>query len=133
MRRTRWSAKEPLQEWLQISYMASRVVITGMGVVAPNGVGLHKFNNAIKNGTSGIKRIAKLAKFENVIVGTPDRAVKQINFYEKNGFRKYDLKKDFFIKNYPQPIIDNGVMLRDMVMLKVKISSRPQLVISILS
>jgi ribosomal protein S18 acetylase RimI-like enzyme len=70
---------------------------------------------------SEIKRIAKLAKFENVIVGTPDRAVKQINFYEKNGFIKYDLKIDFFIKNYPAPIFDKGVMLRDMVMLKMKI------------
>jgi ribosomal protein S18 acetylase RimI-like enzyme len=82
---------------------------------------------------SEIKRLAKVAKFENVIVGTPDRAVKQINFYENNGFIKYDLKKDFFIKNYPEPIIDNGVMLRDMVMLKVKVSSRPQLAISILA
>ena len=82
---------------------------------------------------SEIKRIAKVAKFENVIVGTPEVAVKQINFYEKNGFIKYDLKKDFFIKNYPSPITDNGAILRDMVMLKVKISSRPQLVISILA
>lgn len=82
---------------------------------------------------SEIKRIAKVAKFENVIVGTPDQAVRQINFYEKNGFIKYELKKDFFIKNYPAPIIDNGVMLRDMVMLKVRISSRPQLLISILA
>jgi len=82
---------------------------------------------------SEIKRLAKVAKFENVIVGTPDRAVRQINFYENNGFIKYDLKKDFFIKNYPEPIIENGVMLRDMVMLKVKVSSRPQLAISILA
>jgi len=82
---------------------------------------------------SEIKRLAKVAKFENVIVGTSDRAVKQINFYENNGFIKYDLKKDFFIKNYPEPIIENGVMLRDMVMLKVKVSSRPQLAISILA
>jgi ribosomal protein S18 acetylase RimI-like enzyme len=80
-----------------------------------------------------IKRIAKIAKFGNVIVGTPDQAVRQINFYEKNGFIKYDLRKDFFIKNYPAPIIENGLMLRDMVMLKMKISSRPQLVISILA
>lgn len=31
-----------------------RVVITGMGVVAPNGVGLSEFTKAIKNGHSGI-------------------------------------------------------------------------------
>jgi 3-oxoacyl-(acyl-carrier-protein) synthase len=34
--------------------MKHRVVITGMGVVAPNGVGLVQFTNAIKNGISGI-------------------------------------------------------------------------------
>ena len=32
----------------------NRVVITGMGVVAPNGVGLEAFTKAIKSGTSGI-------------------------------------------------------------------------------
>ncbi|MBO6829922.1 MAG: beta-ketoacyl-[acyl-carrier-protein] synthase family protein, partial [Muricauda sp.] len=34
--------------------MKNRVVITGMGVVAPNGVGIPQFTEAIKNGTSGI-------------------------------------------------------------------------------
>ena len=34
--------------------MKNRVVITGLGVVAPNGVGLKAFTNAIKTGTSGI-------------------------------------------------------------------------------
>ncbi|SFN50747.1 3-oxoacyl-(acyl-carrier-protein) synthase [Bizionia echini] len=34
--------------------MENRVVITGLGVVAPNGVGLTDFIKAIKNGTSGI-------------------------------------------------------------------------------
>lgn len=35
--------------------MNNRVVITGLGVVAPNGVGLAEFNTAIQNGTSGIQ------------------------------------------------------------------------------
>lgn len=34
--------------------MSQRVVITGMGVVAPNGVGLSQFTKAQKEGTSGI-------------------------------------------------------------------------------
>ena len=34
--------------------MKNRVVITGLGVVAPNGVGLSAFTNAIKSGISGI-------------------------------------------------------------------------------
>ena len=35
--------------------MKQRVVITGLGVVAPNGVGLTDFTKALKNGTSGIR------------------------------------------------------------------------------
>ena len=34
--------------------MKNRVVITGLGVVAPNGVGVSAFTNAIKTGTSGV-------------------------------------------------------------------------------
>ncbi|RNC88102.1 MAG: beta-ketoacyl-[acyl-carrier-protein] synthase family protein [Winogradskyella sp.] len=34
--------------------MKNRVVITGLGVVAPNGVGVSEFTKALKNGTSGI-------------------------------------------------------------------------------
>ena len=35
--------------------MDKRIVITGLGVVSPNGVGLDNFTNAVKNGTSGIE------------------------------------------------------------------------------
>ena len=38
----------------------TRVVITGMGVVAPNGVGLSAFNQALGTGESGITYIEKL-------------------------------------------------------------------------
>ncbi len=41
-----------------------RVVITGLGVVAPNGVGLDAFLFAIKNGISGIKHDAELEKLQ---------------------------------------------------------------------
>ena len=34
--------------------MSVRVVITGLGVVAPNGVGLEEFTKAIKAGISGV-------------------------------------------------------------------------------
>jgi ribosomal protein S18 acetylase RimI-like enzyme len=70
---------------------------------------------------SEIRRIARAARYKNIIVGTPDSAARLIGFYETNGFRKYDLKKDFFINNYPAPIIEDGVVLRDMVMLKMEL------------
>ena len=51
----------------------TRVVITGMGVVAPNGVGLKSFLDAIKSGTSGITFHQNLAdvNFSCCIGGIP--------------------------------------------------------------
>jgi 3-oxoacyl-[acyl-carrier-protein] synthase II len=39
--------------------MLSRVVITGMGVVSPNGIGKEAFCRAILSGKSGVKRISR--------------------------------------------------------------------------
>jgi len=53
--------------------LKKRVVITGLGIVAPNGVGLEAFTNALKNGISGIKFNTELErlKFSCQISGTP--------------------------------------------------------------
>lgn len=53
--------------------MKKRVVITGLGVVAPNGVGIPDFKEAIKKGTSGIKHYPELAEinFSSQIGGIP--------------------------------------------------------------
>ena len=63
-----------------------RVVITGLGVVAPNGVGIPAFTEAIKNGVSGIKHDAELERlhFSCQISGTPQisEAVKRNYFTE---------------------------------------------------
>ncbi len=40
--------------------MKKRVVITGLGVVSPNGVGIPEFTEAIKNGRSGIRFFPEL-------------------------------------------------------------------------
>ena len=54
--------------------LKKRVVITGLGVVAPNGVGLEAFTHAIKNGISGIKQDEELERlqFSCQIAGKPD-------------------------------------------------------------
>lgn len=53
--------------------MSNRVVITGMGVVAPNAVGVPKFTEALKNGISGITFHQKLKdlNFSCQIGGVP--------------------------------------------------------------
>ena len=63
--------------------MDRRVVITGLGVVAPNGVGLAEFTHSIKNGISGIKHNAELERlqFSCQISGTPEISPELISNY----------------------------------------------------
>ncbi|KIO50788.1 beta-ketoacyl-[acyl-carrier-protein] synthase family protein [Flavobacterium hibernum] len=53
--------------------MNKRAVITGLGVAAPNGVGIPAFSHAIKNGISGIRHDAQLQElqFSCQIAGQP--------------------------------------------------------------
>lgn len=54
--------------------MGNRVVVTGLGVVSPNGVGIPAFLHAIKNGISGIRPDPQLSdlKFSCQISGKPE-------------------------------------------------------------
>jgi 3-oxoacyl-[acyl-carrier-protein] synthase-1 len=63
--------------------MHKRVVITGLGVVAPNGVGLPAFTEAIKNGVSGIKHDPELERlqFSCQIAGKPELSEELIARY----------------------------------------------------
>lgn len=53
--------------------MKNRVVITGLGVVSSNGVGIPEFRNAIQKGISGIQHLPELEalNFECTIGGVP--------------------------------------------------------------
>jgi ribosomal protein S18 acetylase RimI-like enzyme len=65
-----------------------------------------------------VEKIAGGKNYKRIILGTADCGFKQIRFYEKNGYSQYDVKKDYFLKKYPdEPIFENGIQLKDMVML----------------
>lgn len=63
--------------------MSNRVVITGLGVVSPNGVGLENFERAIRNGVSGIKHLPELEalNFACQIGGIPDLSNVDLSLY----------------------------------------------------
>uniref|UniRef100_UPI003D7F3D86 beta-ketoacyl-[acyl-carrier-protein] synthase family protein n=1 Tax=Pedobacter sp. TaxID=1411316 RepID=UPI003D7F3D86 len=63
--------------------MASRVVITGLGVTAPNGVGVPQFLEAIKNGESGIEHQEQLEqmRFSCQVAGKPKLSTELIEKY----------------------------------------------------
>lgn len=68
------------------------------------------------------KEIACENKYKILTVGTSDTGFQQIRFYEKNGFVKTGIRKDFFIENYPEAIYENGLQMRDMVILEFPLS-----------
>ncbi len=57
--------------------MSDRVVITGMGVVAPNGIGLEDYGRALREGRSGLDHIPVMEElnFGCTVAGAPDQEV----------------------------------------------------------
>lgn len=55
--------------------------------------------------------------FKYIILGTGENH-KTLNFYKKFGFKEFSRIKNFFTDNYPHPIIENGIQLKDMIYLK---------------
>ena len=61
---------------------------------------------------------AKRKGFKTIVIGTGDASIKQLYLYQKEGFEVFDIKKNFFVDNYPKPIYENGIQLKHMIMLK---------------
>ena len=63
--------------------MANRVVVTGLGVIAPNGAGIPHFTESLKHGTSGIQHLKLLEdlKFSCQIAGLPTISPSLISEY----------------------------------------------------
>ncbi|WP_305767117.1 GNAT family N-acetyltransferase [Candidatus Epulonipiscium viviparus] len=55
--------------------------------------------------------------FAEIIVGTGESRL-TIPFYEKCGFTRSHVAKNFFVDNYDHPIYENGIQLVDMIYLK---------------
>jgi 3-oxoacyl-(acyl-carrier-protein) synthase len=62
--------------------MKRRVVISGMGVVAPNGSNLDSFTQSIREGKSGIRKIPELEEkgFRCQVGGVPRLEQEQIEY-----------------------------------------------------
>ena len=52
-----------------------------------------------------------------LLVGTANAALTNIAFYQKCGFRMFEIRRDFFAYIQP-PQAENGILLRDMLVLR---------------
>ena len=62
--------------------------------------------------------LSKEKGFKKIIIGTGDAGIQQLYLYQKVGFEIYDIKHGYFIDNYLEPIFENGIQLKHMIMLK---------------
>lgn len=73
------------------------------------GIGSSLIENAIKYAT--------LAKYRSICIGTANSSTRQLYLYQKLGFEITGIKKNFFTKNYPDPIYENGIQAKHMLVL----------------
>ena len=60
------------------------------------------------------------AEFQTLLVGTGDSPL-TVPFYERCGFVRSHVVKGFFTDHYDHPIVEDGVLLEDMIYLKMPI------------
>lgn len=62
--------------------------------------------------------VAGQKHFKRIIIGTANSSLHQLALYQKVGFKVYSVQKNFFVENYPEPIFENGMQAKDMIMLE---------------
>ncbi|MGN7819028.1 GNAT family N-acetyltransferase [Chitinophaga sp. 22536] len=56
--------------------------------------------------------------FRTLVIGTGNSSVAQLYLYQRSGFEITTIRKDFFIQHYPEPIYENGIQCKHMIMLE---------------
>lgn len=90
--------------------------IKNIAVAEPHqckGIGTMLINDAIGR--------ARKSGYKHLDIGTGDASYIPLALYQKLGFEIYNSKKQFFLDNYPEPVIENGIQLIDMVMLRMEL------------
>ncbi len=64
------------------------------------------------------ERIAREKGFVRLLIGTGNSSISQLALYQSEGFEMVRIEKDYFLKNYPLPIIENGIPCKHRVILE---------------
>lgn len=64
---------------------------------------------------------ARATDQKELLVGTGDASISNLSFYLHNGFRFAQIRFHFF-DQYSEPIEENGIQLRDMIVLNKRLT-----------
>jgi len=98
----------PIDDGLEIKNIATQTIMRRQGMAS-----------ALIEHVIGLARERGMAAVE---IGTGTTGHDQIRLYEKHGFKRDGILPGFFLQ-YPEPIIENGQLLKDMVMLRLELSA----------
>lgn len=62
--------------------------------------------------------VAKQQGYHVICIGTANSSIGQLALYQKQGFELSEIKRDFFLQNYAEPIFENGIQAKHMVVLE---------------
>ena len=90
-------------EITEIKNVAVKTVFQGQGI------GRYLIENAVQ--------IASLNKQTSICIGTANSSIGQLYLYQKLGFELTEIKRNFFTNNYAEPIYENGIQAKHMLVL----------------
>lgn len=74
------------------------------------GIGSFLIENSIQTTISNDQK--------SICIGTANSSIGQLCLYQKLGFEITEIQKNFFLKNYTEPIYENGIQAKHMILLK---------------
>lgn len=93
----------PIKDGLEIKNIATRTIMRRQGMASA--LIAHVVETARARGLSMVE------------IGTGTTGHDQIRLYEKLGFKRDGILRGYFLR-YPEPIIENGLLVKDMLMLR---------------
>ncbi|GEP92614.1 aminoglycoside 6'-N-acetyltransferase I [Chitinophaga terrae (ex Kim and Jung 2007)] len=66
-------------------------------------------------------RVAKEKQYKSICIGTANSSIMQLYLYQKKGFEISSIRQHFFTDNYPEPIYENGIQAKHMIMLEMEL------------
>jgi len=67
---------------------------------------------------TAIKIFCNKSGMKSLTVCTGNSSIGQLAFYQKCGFEMVEIKSNYFIENYPEPIFEHGIQCKHQIVLR---------------
>lgn len=64
------------------------------------------------------EQVSRESGYKKMVIGTGNSSIGQLALYQKEGFKFARIKRNFFLQNYTEPIFENGIQCKHMILLE---------------